>query len=434
MTEISLRNVRTEERTVRCDVEYDRELRRFFTGEPFVADYDVDLEAVPPSIAVVPALAHVGPVAWANGADIRVPTVDETYLEAFRAVGNELVEMYPEFMRGGRIRVGEAVGNEVAREGAGDAAMLFTGGVDSVATYVRHRAEDPILVSVQGWVVGRDEPERWASVKRQVRAFAEPRGLRTRFVSSNMLDFLDTPMLQAHYKRFVDGAWYSSVGHGLGLLSLCAPLAYAAGIDTLYIASSHTDAFDEPWGSHPRIDDRVRWTGTRAVHDGFELTRQEKLNRIADYVRSEDAELVLRTCIHSSVGENCNDCEKCYRTMVGLLVAGLDPNDHGYEMDRATFGEIRRAFETGRFTIMEHTRFHWEDVQAHLPVEGPFPVPGTAVFLAWLGGVDFDDLTERGGIPLADRVVRAGMRHTPQPVYAGVYSVYDQVRAMTRHR
>lgn len=464
MAAISIGSVSTSGSTLRCPVSYDGRLRRFLSGEPFVADYDVELDSVPESVAVVPVLAHVCPVAWANGATVRVPRVDAEFLESLRAVGNELVEMYPSFMRGGRIEAGEAVENdagvgstgtgdarapagdrvrarEVRRDGSGrpraaatEAAMLFSGGVDSLATYVRHREEAPALVSVQGWVLDRDQPERWSRVRRGVERFADARGVASHAVSSNMLEFLHTPMLQAHYKRYVDGAWYSSVGHGLGLLGLCAPLAYARGYSTLYVAATHTEAFDEPWGSHPRIDERVRWTGTRAVHDGYGLTRQEKLGLIADYVRSGNDDVTLRTCIHSATGANCGRCEKCYRTIAGLVLAGLDPNGLGYDVDGGTFEDARTALESGRFVLGEDERFMWQDLKRHVPAEGEYPWPGAAAFFDWLRSADVDALVERSGVPLLDRLVRAGMRHTPYPLYARVYSIYDRARAMAAPR
>ena len=434
MTEITIDRVAAEGSTIRCSVECDGRLRRFFTGAEFLAEYDVDVEDVPESIAVVPVLAQVCPVAWAVGADVRVRVVDAEFLAALDAVGNELLDMYPSFMQGGAIRVGEAVENESPAREDDRPAMLFSGGVDSVTTYLRHRTEVPALVSVQGWVVRRDEPERWARVRRQVEAFAEPRGLRTHDISSNMLEFVDSPMLQAHFQRYLDGAWYSSVGHGLGMLGLCAPLTFEVGYPTLYIAATHTEAFTEPWGSHPRIDDRVRWSGTEAVHDGYDLSRQEKLELIADYVRGNDQELTLRTCLVSEAGENCNECEKCYRTAVGLLLAGVDPNDVGYDVDRSTFADIRAAFERGEFTMGEHERYMWQDLKDHLPPEWSYSWPEVEQFFDWLAAADLDELVDRSDRRLVDQVVQAGMRHTPQPVYTNVYSVYNQVRTATRSR
>ena len=453
MAAIAIGPTTTDGSTLRCPVTYDGALRRFFSGDPFVADYDVDLADVPESVAVIPVLAHVCPVAWANGATVRAPAVDAEFLESLREVGNVLVDMYPAFMEGGRIEVGEAVenvtppsrpaesadvpqtdGGSVATGGDAtpadtDAAVLFSGGVDSLSTYIRHREESPALVSVQGWVLKRDQPERWERVWRGIERFADTHGVESHAISSNMLEFLHTPMLQAHYKRYVDGAWYSSVGHGLGMLGLCAPLAYARGHGTVYMAATHTAAFGDPWGSHPRIDDRVRWTGTRAVHDGYELSRQEKLELIADYVREGEEDLTLRTCIYADDGDNCGECEKCYRTAAGLVLAGLDPNEFGYDVDGGTFVDARRDLEAGRFALGEDERFMWRDIRDHVPDDGEYPWPEAEAFFDWLRRADLDDLVDRGGTPLGDRIVRAGMRHTPYPVYARVYSMYDRGRA-----
>jgi hypothetical protein len=416
--------------TIECEVTPSRGVRRFFADDTFRAEYDADLAEVTPAVASIPVLAHVCPVAWANGADVEVPTVDRTFLEALREVRDVLVEMYTEFMDGGEVRAAEVVDTRADKspEAYDDAALLFTGGVDSIASYVRHRDEEPALVSVQGWVVGVDEDDRWEGMRRHVEAFASQRGLETRYVRSNALSVLDMPMLQAHYKRFVDGAWYSSVGHGLGLLGLCAPLADVEGYETVHIAASHTAAFDQPWGSHPDIDDEVRWTYTEGNHDGFELTRQEKVDLIADFVETENATFPVRTCIHSETGANCNECEKCYRTMVGMVLAGLDPRQYGYEMGPQTFDEIRRAFEDRAFVLDDHTVFHWRDIQDNLSLDREFPVDGAAGFFEWLADIDVVAVAETANPPISDRVVRAVARNVPYPVYASLYPVYDAVK------
>lgn len=418
------------ESTIECEVTPPRELRRFFAGDTFQAQYDVDVSDVPPALAVVPVLAHVCPVAWANGVDVEAPAVDETFLDALEDVGNTLHEMYPRFMEGGRIRPREAVETRPERsaDSYDDVGMLFTGGVDSIASYVRHREEDPALITVQGWVVDVGEDDRWQGVKQNVESFANDRGLEQRDIRTNALSFLDTPMLQAHYKRYVDGAWYSSVGHGLGLLALCAPLADALGLETIYIAASHTEEFDQPWGSHPDIDDRVRWTHTRGNHDGFELTRQDKVDLLADYAREEGRTFPLRTCIVDEAGGNCNECEKCYRTMVGLVLAGLDPGEFGYEMDERTFDEIRTAFEGREFVIDEHTRFHWEDIQDSIDLDREYPVAGATEFFRWLSGVDMEVVATSSNPAVSDRLMRAAARNVPYPVYASLYPVYDSLQ------
>jgi hypothetical protein len=424
MNEVTIEHVGATDTTLTGRVTADGRVDRFLSGEPFVADYGVDVSDVPESILTVPVLAHVCPVAWATGATVRVDRVDAAFLETLRHVGERLCEMYPTFMEGGRIVCGEAV--EGDEPGTRDrSAMLFTGGVDSMATYVRHREETPDLISIKGWVIRDDD--RWERNREYFQEFAAAHGVDNRFVESNMLDFLATPLLQAHFQRYLDGAWYSSVGHGLGLLGLCAPLAVATDVGQLYIAATHTGEWTRPWGSHPTIDDHVQWSGTQAVHDGYESTRQEKIETIADYVRSDAPDLTLRTCIHSERPENCNDCEKCYRTIVGLLLAGLDPNDHGYAYDAGTVDEIRDGFESGEWVLIPTKEYHWGILQTRANEVETIDAPGATELLTWLRNADFGQYVDQSDRPLKHRLVQATARQVPTPVYSTLYPVYRQV-------
>jgi hypothetical protein len=426
MNEVEIDRVTATGTGISGTVTTDGRVGRFFTDRPFVADYGVDVSSVPESILAIPVLAHVCPVAWATGATVRVGRVDAVFLESLRHVGRRLCEMYPEFMEGGRIVCDEAVEGE--EPGSRDrSALLFTGGVDSTASYVRHREEDPDLISVRGWVIRDDE--QWERNRAYFREFAAARGVDNRFVESNMLEFLATPLLQAHFQRYLDGAWYSSVGHGLGLLGLCAPLAAATDVGRLYIAATHTEEVTRPWGSHPTIDDHVRWSGTRAVHDGYESTRQEKIETIADYASEEAPELTLRTCTHSERPENCNACEKCYRTIVGLLLAGLDPNDHGYAYEASTVEEIREWFESGRWVLIPTKEYHWEILQDRAWEVDAEDVPADDALLAWLREADFGQYVEQSNRPLRHRALQATARQIPTSVYSRLYPVYQRLSA-----
>lgn len=465
MSEIDIANVAADGSVVECDLRTRGRVSRFFTGERFRVEYDVDVTDVPQSVLTIPALAHVAPVAWATGATVSVDRVDRRFRASLRTVRDALQEMYPEFMVGGDVDVAETVATlapeqaERAAPGVGevgggpdrrsrradgggsdptdgqsrraggsgqtDSALLFSGGVDSMATYVRHRSEDPLLISVHGWVVEEEERERWNHIQEYMTDFADEHGVEHTVVRSNMLSALDTPMLHAHYKRFIEGSWYSAVGHGLGLLSLCAPLAYARGIGDLYIAATHTAEFDEPWGSHPGIDDNVAWSGTDCHHDGYDYSRQEKIELIADFVQSEAPDLTLRTCINDGVG-NCCECEKCYRTAVGLSLAGLDPADHGYELGPETFRAIRSGFEEGEWILGADEQFMWEDLQRYAAEADPDSAEAAA-FYEWLADADFEAYVDAAAPPLTNRALRALARNAPESVYDSLYPLYRRI-------
>jgi hypothetical protein len=320
--------------------------------------------------------------------------------------------------------------------------MLFTGGVDSLATYVRHREADPTLITIKGWTLDVDDDERWAHTKQSIEAYADRFGVDAQFVCSNMLEFLDTPMLNANYKPHHDGSWYSAVGSGLGMTGLCAPLAVATGLSRLYVAASHWEGFpvpDEydywdgpsiPWGSDPAIDSEVAWSGTDVRHDGFELTRQERIDVIAAYVRDHDESVPVRACESSETGHNCNRCEKCVRTAFGLASAGLDPNDHGFDVDAGTFERAREKFEAGEWLLDHHHQVYWQAFRrlVRKQTEPTFPVDGAAEFADWLRDAAVEAFAARSDAPLHHRLLRATARNVPYPLYRHLYPVYVTLR------
>lgn len=400
---------------------------RFFTGESFRATYPTSIESVPASVRPIPILAHVCPVAWATGADVVVDDVDARFLDGLREIRSTFLELYPEFMRGGSVYCPNPVRSTVDAGAFDGTGMLFTGGVDSTATYVRHREADPTLIGVRGWVIDEDDDREWEATKRHVRTFADERGHEARFVESNMLDFLAMPLLQAHFQRYLEGAWYSSVGHGLGLLGLTAPLAHAERLGTVHIAATHTSDWQKPWGSRPDIDDAVRWSGTRGSHDGYELTRQDKLDLIGAYVDETNTGLRLRTCTYTNRAGNCNDCEKCYRTIVGLLLAGRDPNEFGYACEEGTLRRIRDEFERGDLYVSAQKAYHWEILAEAARERSVDRYAGAAEFLEWLANEDFDSYVEDAERSLRHRALQRLARNTPTSIYATLYPLYRRV-------
>ncbi|WP_255171680.1 hypothetical protein [Natrononativus amylolyticus] len=431
MSSITIDPPVTEGTTLRCAVRSTPDLERF-VGDEFIADYDVPIDDVPDGVLSIPVLAQVCPVAWANGADVYVDSVDATFARALEDVKASLLSMY-DFLEGGTLysRRTPDLAGAVGRPDAGgtDSALLFTGGVDSTCSYVAHRETEPMLVSIRGWTITPEpyDDEKWGDLRTRVSTFADERGLETAFLESNMLSFLDHPMLLAHYSRYVDGGWYSSVGHGLGLLGLCAPLTYVRGIDDLYVAATHWEGIDLEWGSRPDIDDFVRWGSTRCHHDAYELTRQERIDLIADYVREEAPNLQLQTC-NARMDGNCGVCEKCYRTAVGLRLAGLEPPAHGYPFTDEDYHDLRQSFERGRWVLGYDELYMWEDIRERVAETEP-QSPAERTFFAWLETADLEDLVDGSGPPLSHRVLRTGARHTPNAVYNTLYPAWARTKS-----
>jgi hypothetical protein len=153
------------------------------------------------------------------------------------------------------------------------------------------------------------------------------------------------------------------VQHGLALNGIIAPLSVLRAYSTIYIASSYTDNIDIAWGSTPEIDNSIKWANTNVHHDGYEMQRQDKVGFIADFTKNKNRFVKLRVCyslLNKSV--NCSRCEKCHRTIFGLIVANVDPNDYGFSVDEKIYSEVIQKYKSG-FASKGTQYFWWEILQ-----------------------------------------------------------------------
>jgi len=294
----------------RLSVRFDcaGQIRKFFTENVFFVEYDTSIEDVPEAFLVIPFLASACPVAWACRADVYVETVDENFLAALGEVKKTLQRFYPEVGFSGNIHADNIVKPDVGLHSK--SMMLFSGGADSLFTYIKHQDEKPVLICVNGADVELTNHEAWNTVMELSNDFSSKTGSKLRTVQSNFRAILDELMIATYYENCISVSWWEGVMHGLALLGLCAPLTYIDNIRKLYIASSYTKEFPEPWGSHPDVDNNVKWTGTTVMHDGYEFSRQKKLDVIADYIKTSKHKFVIRSCWEGETEKNAN-CSVC---------------------------------------------------------------------------------------------------------------------------
>jgi hypothetical protein len=368
-------------------------LEKFFKKNVFFVEYDVSIEDVPESILVIPFLGTVCPIAWANNATVYVDTIDETYLCALPKVKRTLQRFYPKIRFSGEIRAKKVVKHDIQVHSK--RMMLFSGGLDSVVTYIRHKNEKPILASIHGADVPLENLEAWSQLVESLKAFSEKTGSMLRIISSNFRSMLDEVMLDRFYERYVPVSWYYGVAHGLALLSLCALVTFEERVGTLYIASSQCKDNFSPSGSQPQIDNNVEWAGTKVVHDGYELTRQDKIEVLADYIKTTDHKVYVRSCWQLNRGDNCSRCEKCSRTIVGLVLEGIDPNDCGYIVDGSTFRWIKQNLMNGKWYIKWSSFYRWSTIQNRAKLKQDLQYLDAEELLVWLRNANLASIREK---------------------------------------
>jgi hypothetical protein len=206
------------------------------------------------------------------------------------------------------VNVGIASGVSRAGEAGG---CFFTGGVDSFYTLLEnleneegdHRISH--LIFVRGY----------ADCPLENRTLFENRIAKLTRVASDLR--LGLIAAETNLKSFTPAPaseWDWNAGSQLAAVGLCL----APGFRHVFVAAGDTYSTLSPWGSHPLVDPLWSTESTQFHHDGCESFRSQKLQwQIA---KSPLALRNLNVCDFDSTGlRNCGTCEKCLRTMIGLV-------------------------------------------------------------------------------------------------------------------
>ena len=343
-------------RRIEYDYNVDSSVAKYFNKKAmFFSEYDVRVDQVAESITVIPFLANFAPICWFAGIELVVNEADQDFLDALASIKDELSKYYPQLkILNGKISAERVVKNTI---GGDKSVMLFSGGVDAFATYFRHYEETPELVTIQGADIELTDTKQWA----EVQAFNanEPilRQNEKHYVVSNIRDFYtyDVDLL-------IDKSWWGNIQHGLALVCSLAPLSAVQKYKSIYIASTRSIHMEfNQWGSMPETDEKISWAGINVIHDGFELKRQDKVDQIVNSLNELNAKTTIRVC-YSDLKENlnCSRCEKCVRTIFGIMLAGGNPNDYGFEVDSGIYNLIDQTVSRGFKT--RGAQFFWTEI------------------------------------------------------------------------
>jgi hypothetical protein len=200
------------------------------------------------------------------------------------------------------------------------AAAFLSGGVDGLHMLMRnrqlYRPSDPAYIRdvlfIHGFDIGKrarnPENQRYRAALRRLAPVAAETGVNVIPCRTNLRHLPSKPDFWTYRHN---GAALAAVGHA----ALCGPAF-------LFVGASHHLSDSVPMGSHPAVDHLLSSQRLQIVHDGSRFTRLDKVRELANWPTGLAA---LRVCPETS-GEaaNCGRCEKCLRTRLELLAAGVE--------------------------------------------------------------------------------------------------------------
>jgi len=335
--------------------EFTPDIAKYFNKkEPLFSNYSLDVSNVPKSINVIPFLANIMPIAWFSGFDVYVDEVDDVFYNSLKTIKKEFSRNHSQIdMQKGNLIVKSKVKNiyPIAKS-----AMLFSGGLDAYTTYFRNISSKLELITIWGADVELDDEKQWSRVLGLNQKEKLLQQNKKQYIKSNIRNFYTY-----HVDLLLENlGWWGKVQHGLALNGLVAPLSYINGYATLYIASSYTKDFGLEWGSTPEIDNNIKWSNTSVIHDGYELKRQDKVKVVVNSLKDLNTSIALRVCYSElNTKINCSSCEKCHRTIIGIILENENPNKFGFEVSSDIYTSIFKDYTNG-FSSKGTKYFWWE--------------------------------------------------------------------------
>ncbi|MCM5663414.1 hypothetical protein [Galbibacter mesophilus] len=360
-------NYDNDGKTIRYGYSYSASVGKYFHSKNiFYATYEIDVRQVPESIAIIPLLANIAPIAWFAGFEIEVDEIDSDFYHSLELIKKEFAKTYPDINNNPSIYANKIVVNQKTGQRK---ALLFSGGVDAYASYFRHEKDNPSLITIHGADIPIKDHEQWNNAKRLTNNETILKDNTKHYITTNVRDFY-TYQVSMLLK---DLAWWGRIQHGLSLTGVTAPLAYIFGYETLYIASTHTKKIQIPWGSSPFTDNLISWSGLQVVHDAYELERLDKIELIISQLQQNHKKAILRVCYSElNNGDNCSKCEKCLRTMFAIILFNGNPNDYGFKADSTIYESILKIISKD-FTT-KGIYHHWQQLISQIDLSKPFYV------------------------------------------------------------
>ncbi len=347
-----------------------------FTARGIVADYltvdsmfiiyDFDVSDVPKSILTIPFVSSLLPLMWLTDTVMWVEELDRTYYDSVFRIQAAYQRLYGSYPLKGNLVPAKMPENRLKQ--TGKSLLLFSGGIDANTTYVRIHDQNPLLVNIQGWYENPESENIPADADfRDIALFAKKRGVEASFVKSNFAVLINNTKFNKDIKPKLGDSWWHGFQHSMSFIAIAAPIAYVKEIENIYIASSVPMGEYVKCASYVTTDGEFRFASTgKCIHDGSELTRQDKVHTLVGFADQIDGPYPVRVCSFND--KNCCACDKCFRSILGITAEGSDIRKYGFYIDGSLKDHFEKLMEerAQTFNIRGESSLHWPAIRRRM--------------------------------------------------------------------
>lgn len=396
MENIILKDIQFDKNVVCYSFEVSAGLTKYFNSNTLWIEYDECMKDCPTSILTIPFVSIMLPMMWVTDSVLWVKELDYTFYHATFYLQQAYQNLYRGHKLQGRLVPAILKRNETNK--SKDAFVLFSGGVDAHTTYIKNKDIISRLVNIQGFYHSCQEPNKVADADiKDISSFGKVEGIESSFIKSNFGVLINDNNFKPFAKKIGDSLWHG-FQHSMAFISFAIPLAYQYHCSKILIASSFTTGDSRVCASYPTTDNEFRFaTNGYAVHDGFELSRQEKIKVITDHQKAIRRPYPIRVCSFND--HNCCECEKCFRTILGIIAEGADINDFGFDYEEETLTQHwinvldRKA---GLMGFHNEAISHWPHIIRRMKENYDHMTQEQKEFVDWFLSFDFKKAKRKG--------------------------------------
>ncbi len=387
MNRIILKQIRVNNKRVDYDYEVDGAMSKYFSRKKYYIEYTENISTVPKSILAIPFVTNILPIAWIHNSIIILDELDSDFYGSINDFKKGYEKMYPTMKFECQFKINKIVKND---KNIGDGTgCFFSGGLDAFSTLITNIKDKPLLINLQGSDLSLRCDKILAGMRENILETGRQFGLETVFVRSSFRSVLKEKKCNSLVKPISGDNYWHGFQHGIAIIGHAAPVAYNHKLKKIYIAASFTEGDNVTCASDPTIDNFVKLSATSISHDGYGLSRVDKSRIIGEYLRKNNKRINIRVCLNDYRLKNCQNCEKCFRTIYGFIAAGYDPELAGFCNSGKMHKKVKRAFKYR--ILLGHTR-HWDKIKANIAKDKTL---ANNEDLKWILDYDFSKCNEK---------------------------------------
>lgn len=377
--EISIhQSMRSQEHLILKDIEVNKNLvkykftvtnriAKFFTTDEMFIEYGIDVSDVPQSILAIPFVGSLIALTWLTDTVFWVKELDATFYNSLKQLKVAYQELYPHVHMKGRFVAARTIENHYSSDNSQD-LLLFSGGVDAITSYLRNIDRELLLCNIQGWLKDEKTHDKIADKEfKLVSEFGAEHNRHISLIKSNFATLISECRFHKEIGRKLGDSWWHGFSHSMSFISISIPVAYLSNCQNIIIASSFTIGDTRVCASYATTDIEFKFCVTgKTIHDGFEMSRQDKIRTIVDHQLKTGKPFPLKVCSFKEA--NCSVCEKCFRTITGIIAEGANPNDFGFNVpDNITeFYDDYFRHNLQFFGIKSESISHWPHIKKRM--------------------------------------------------------------------